>query len=73
MNKFYEITLNLSAAEVGRVYRGDAQWVVASLQDGRSIQFPARALRSIVGRDGVKGAFVLEVDDSGRFVGVKRR
>ncbi len=73
MSKFYKVTLNLSSAEVERVYRGDAQRIVAKLCDGRSIQFPARVLRSIVGKDGVQGVFVLEVDERGKFLGVTRK
>ncbi len=73
MSIFYEVSLNLSVSEVERVYQGNAQRVVARLKDGRSIQFPARALRSIVDKEGVHGEFVLEVDDEGKYFGIRKK
>ena len=56
------VDLAISGPEMLRYYRGSGQTVVANARDGRTIRFPARWLRSHVGRDGVHGAFVLEVD-----------
>ncbi len=56
------VDLAISGPEMLRYYRGQGQAVVATARDGRTIRFPARWLRPHVGRDGVHGTFVLEVD-----------
>ncbi|SFH44720.1 DUF2835 family protein [Modicisalibacter xianhensis] len=62
-----DVDVQLSASECLRHYRGEVQQVYAYSLDGRRVLFPARALRRILRRDGVKGVFRLVFTDDGRF------
>jgi hypothetical protein len=62
----YEVDLNIPAAELLRYYRGVASAVVTTDRYGRSIRFPASALRPFVTGTGVHGRFLLSVDDHNR-------
>ncbi|WP_046077943.1 DUF2835 domain-containing protein [Halomonas sp. HG01] len=53
-------------------YEGRAGVVQSRSLDGRSVQFPAEALRRVVARDGVHGVFRLYVSPDGRFEGIRR-
>jgi hypothetical protein len=62
----YEVDLNIPTAELLRYYRGAASVVVTADRYGRSIRFPASALRPFVSSAGVHGRFLLCVDDHNR-------
>ncbi|QFT83431.1 hypothetical protein FIU88_00435 [Halomonas sp. THAF12] len=53
-------------------YEGRAGVVHTRSLDGRSVAFPAEALRRVVTRDGVHGVFRLTVSPEGRFEGIRR-
>ncbi|MEE4637521.1 MAG: DUF2835 domain-containing protein [Wenzhouxiangella sp.] len=61
--KEYLFSLNISAEEYLRYYQGQAVAVVVTDSLGRTIRFPANALRSHVGHNGVHGRFRLVTDD----------
>jgi hypothetical protein len=63
-------SLNISTQELQRYYEGSASSVNVIADDGRRIQFPVSALRSYVSRDGVKGRFVMRVDDRNKLIEV---
>ncbi len=67
-----EFTLHFTPDEVLRYYRGEARNVVARLDDGRSIQFPAGALQKVVTENGVHGRFRLLFDANHKFKGLER-
>jgi len=62
-----DIVLELSAQACLAHYRGAVQVVHARSVDGRRVAFPARALRRIVGPDGVHGVYRLRFSEEGRF------
>ena len=66
------IALHISADALLRHYRGEAREVRATTHDGRSILFPAAALRAVVEPDGVYGEFALHFDAQHRFVAIER-
>ncbi len=67
-----EFNLYLSVDEVLRYYRGEARTVVATLDDGRTVQFPASALPRIVTENGVQGRFQLVFDANHKFQSLRR-
>ena len=71
MQRFY-FSLEITAAEYLRYYRGAAARVMVRAQDGRSLSLPAANLRRFVATDGVRGRFCLTVDDDNRMVSLER-
>ena len=67
-----DITLNLTPAACLAHYEGRVGMVHTRSLDGRSVAFPAEALRRVVTRDGVHGVFRLYVSSEGRFEGIRR-
>lgn len=67
-----EFTLNLSPERVLGYYRGQARTVIATLDDGRTLQFPATALQKVVTDQGVRGRFRLVFDAANKFQGLER-
>ncbi len=66
------LRLRLTRDEVLRYYRGEAQQVHAESVDGRTVTFPAAALRRHVTPSGVFGTFRLVTDDRRRLVAFDR-
>ncbi|MFC0338907.1 Protein of unknown function [Kushneria avicenniae] len=64
---YVDISLSLTLDQCRRYYAGHAEWVDAHSVDGRRVRFPARALRRIVGPNGVHGVYRLAFDGAGRF------
>ncbi len=64
--------LNISAQELQRYYKGSASSVNVIADDGQRIQFPVSALRPYVLHDGVKGRFVMRVDDRNKLIEIFR-
>jgi hypothetical protein len=64
--------LALDADEVLRYYRGSATEVVVHANDGRTVRFPASALRPHMTRNGVSGTFALVFDEHNRLVSLDR-
>ena len=68
-----DVVIELSAEQCLAHYRATitladgAQHVYARSRDGRGVAFPARALRRIVGRDGVHGLYRLTFTHEGKF------
>jgi len=72
MNRFV-FNLNISATQYLQYYRGIVINVVATCQDGTTVQFPAGLLTPFVNSAGIRGAFVLTCDDGGKGVQLRRR
>ncbi|MDN3524867.1 DUF2835 domain-containing protein [Halomonas sabkhae] len=67
-----DVILDLSPAACLAHYEGRVGMVHTRSLDGRSVQFPAEALRRVVTRDGVHGVFRLYVSPEGRFERIRR-
>lgn len=65
-----DIIIELSHAACLAHYEGRAGMVHTLSLDGRSVRFPAEALRRVITRDGVHGVFRLHVSPEGRFEGI---
>ncbi len=66
------VRLAISAERMLAFYRGRARQVVAVAEDGRTVRFPAEALRPHVRADGVHGRFLVRFDANHRLIGVER-
>lgn len=67
-----EFQLNLSKERYLAFYEGRADQVVARAIDGRTIQFPAGAIRQFLTHEGIQGRFVIHFDDNNKLVGIKK-
>ncbi|MDR5866922.1 DUF2835 domain-containing protein [Halomonas koreensis] len=67
-----DVIIELSPEACLAHYEGRAGMVHTLSLDGRSVAFPAEALRRVVRRDGVHGVFRLHVSPEGRFLGIRR-
>lgn len=72
MNQRVVLDIVLSSAELQRYYGGEAHMVHAVALDGRSVRFPANLLRPLVTHNGVRGRFVIEFDEHGKFQSITR-
>jgi hypothetical protein len=70
--KEYIVPLNITADAYRRLYSGDARNVLAHDQEGRTIQFPASSLRPFVTHEGIRGTFIVRVNEHSRLAGVRR-
>lgn len=68
----FEITLNIPADEYLRMYRGEAETILALDTRGIPIQFPAAALRPFVTREGIHGKFLIRVDAASKLLDVQQ-
>ena len=59
--------LNISASDYQSFYAGTVRMVQVVALDGRTVRFPANILRSVIRHDGIRGRFVIETDDQGKF------
>jgi hypothetical protein len=66
-------TLAISADSYKAYYQGQVQAIQVQSHDGRSIRFPANAIRQFVTPDGVHGEFELQVDANNKLLGITRK
>lgn len=64
-------SLNISAEDVLRYYKGVASVVTARSTDGRKIRFPASRLRPFMTPLGVRGLFAIRIDDDNKFIDMR--
>jgi len=70
--KEYIVPLNITADAYRQLYSGDARNVFAHDQEGRKIQFPASSLRPFVTHEGIRGTFIIRVDDHNKLAAIRR-
>ena len=68
----FEFTLHLSADEYLQFYEGVAKAIQVQSRCGKIIQFPAEKMREFVLKDGVHGAFVIQLDEKNKFSSIRR-
>lgn len=66
----YRVYLDISPDLYQQYYRGAIKHVVAQLDDGRRIQFPASILRQVVSESGLRGWYKVQTDANNKFVGI---
>ena len=64
--------LDVSAAQVKALYRGEINTVRAQDREGRWVQFGAAVLRRFVSHGGVHGTFAVHVDERNKITRVER-
>ncbi|MDF1762511.1 MAG: DUF2835 domain-containing protein [Oleibacter sp.] len=72
MTKAITVSLNISASEYQRYYRGSVAHVLATTAEGLKVRFPANVLQKMVTHDGIRGRFTIMFDDNGRFLQIQR-
>lgn len=65
-------SLNISADEILRYYKGAASVVTTTSIDGRSIRFPASRLRPFMTSTGINGLFAIRFDDENKFIDMRK-
>ena len=63
-------SLNISAEQYQRYYKGSARSVIVSTEDGLTLKFPASALQQFVTLDGIQGHFEIRFDDQNKLQSV---
>jgi hypothetical protein len=71
-NQFIRFRLNLSYDQFLSVYQGLAKNVIATADDGRTIQFPAGKIQRYLTKDGIQGYFQMELTPHNKFVAISR-
>lgn len=74
MNSPHSIRFRLAipADEYLAYYKGQARDAVARTEDGRRVQFPAKALQPHITHQGIHGLFELSFDANHKLLGLKR-
>lgn len=68
----FDFTLHLSAEEYLQYYEGVATFIQVKSHCGKTIQFPADKMREFVLKDGVHGAFRIQLNDENKFLSIKQ-
>lgn len=66
------IDLELSREQCESWYAGDARFVQVLSRDGRSVRFPFHVLRPFLDHQGVRGSFLIRIDDRQALQSIKR-
>ncbi len=68
-----KVNLVLTAAQVRDYYRGSVRYVVATAEDGRTVQLPINLLHKYISKDGIRGRFVVTTDKNYKFQKIHTR
>jgi uncharacterized protein (UPF0261 family) len=63
--------LAISAEDYLAYYQGSAQAVVARSDEGKTIRFPASAIRKFVTHDGIYGRFEITFDENNKLIAIR--
>ena len=66
------ISLSIPPDKYKAYYAGEIKYILARSNDGRTVKFPAGALRRFVSHGGVTGEFEIEVDRDNRLKHIRR-
>lgn len=66
------VRLNISSERFQAYYQGMVDSVVATTQDGRTVKFPARVLRTFLTYQGVQGTFEITFNANLKFQAIRR-
>lgn len=66
------VDLSIGADEFLRHYQGSARHVACVARDGRRVQFPTSILQRFVTHSGIRGSFLLQLDDNNKLLSVER-
>ncbi len=64
--------IHIEPEEYRKLYEGSASNARVRSRDGRSIQFPAKVLRSFLTHSGISGSFALFFDENNKFKRIVR-
>ena len=66
------VSLSINTQEFSRLYRGEAQDVICTAKDGRTVRFPANTLRQFLTHDGIYGEFKIYFSSKNRFLKIEK-
>ena len=67
------VTLAISTQEYARLYKGQARYVICTAKDGRTVQFPATALRQFLTHDGIHGEFSITFTSENKLIDIIKK
>ncbi len=67
------VTLAISTQEYARLYKGQARYVICTTKDGRTVQFPATALRQFLTHDGIHGEFSISFTSENKLIDITKK
>ncbi|MGR9072903.1 MAG: DUF2835 domain-containing protein [Gammaproteobacteria bacterium] len=71
-HRILRFSLDIKADRYLDFYKGIARRISAVTDNGKRIEFDARHVRPFLTKDGIKGAFEMEIDQNNRFVSIKK-
>lgn len=71
-HQYIRFRLAIRADQYLQYYRGAAQRVSVTANDGRRIEFPARHLQPFLTHEGIYGEFEMELTADHRFIAIKK-
>lgn len=66
------LDIAIPAERLQAVYRGQANRVLLRSRDGQRVNLAAHHLRPFIGHNGVHGSFILEFDEQGALLSLRR-
>jgi hypothetical protein len=72
MTQKLQFSIHISPEQYERYYQGSAKFVHVQTEQGRSLQFPASALRPYVTHLGVRGRFEIEFNEQHKLTHFRR-
>ena len=70
-NKVHRFSVNMSYAECEDMYRHQIKYLVVTDEHGLRIQLPKQNMQKFVTPAGLKGIFVLEIDQNHKIMSIK--
>jgi hypothetical protein len=73
-DNYYRIRfhLDISYDQYLAVYQGAAKTVIATADDGRSIQFPAGNIQRYLSKSGIQGYFEMKLTAQNKFIAIEK-
>jgi len=71
-NTHFTFSMKLKADDYERYYRGTARNIIVMTHQGVSIQFPASAVRRFITKKGIRGDFVITMDENHKLINLQK-
>ncbi|MBM4056451.1 MAG: DUF2835 family protein [Planctomycetes bacterium] len=68
----YQFSLNITADVYHAYYTGAVRFIQTATTSGKTIKFPASALRKYLTHNGIHGFFEIEIDENNKLLDIRR-
>jgi len=72
MKKEYRFHMRISREEYLQYYAGEASFIQFHSDDGKTVQFPASAIKSLITHEGINGYFLIRFDKNHKLIELKK-